>query len=72
MRPMMAGSPGLPRRCLESSGATAGGSEQVTFVDATHGWALGAVGLYRTTNGLQWTQITVLGPVPGGAPSPST
>ena len=50
----------------------AGGAEQVVFADATHGWALGAEGLYRTTDGTNWTQITVLGAVPGSTPAPSS
>jgi photosystem II stability/assembly factor-like uncharacterized protein len=50
----------------------AGGAGQVIFADATHGWALGAEGLYRTTDGTNWTPITVLGPVPGATPAPSS
>ena len=46
-------------------GGDAGGSEQVVFVDAKHGWALGSMGLYRTTDGRHWIQANVLGPVPG-------
>jgi hypothetical protein len=47
----------------------AGGAEQVLFVDARHGWALGSEGLFRTTDGHSWTRVNVLGPVPGyGAP----
>ena len=53
-------------------GGSAAGAGQVIFVDATHGWALGSVGLYRTTDGTNWTQITVLGPVPGATPAPSS
>jgi photosystem II stability/assembly factor-like uncharacterized protein len=53
-------------------GGNAAGAGQVTFVDATHGWALSAEGLYGTTDGSHWAQITVLGPVPGAAPSPSS
>src|SRR5579875_4018852 len=34
-----------------------GGAEQVTFVDATHGWALTAQGLWRTTDGLRWESL---------------
>ena len=48
----------------------AGGAEQVVFADATHGWALGSEGLYRTTDGSHWTQLTVLGPDPGFPPAP--
>jgi len=53
-------------------GGNAGGAEQVVFVDAAHGWALGGEVLYRTTDGANWTQITVLGPVPGATPTPSS
>lgn len=34
-----------------------GGAEQVTFVDATHGWALGPQGLWRTSDGLRWQRL---------------
>ncbi len=47
-----------------------GGALGVVFVDVTHGWALGSEGMYRTTDGSHWTQITVLGSVPGATPSP--
>ena len=36
-------------------GGNAGGADQVVFVDATHGWALGVDSLYRTTDGNNWT-----------------
>lgn len=53
-------------------GGSAAGAGQVIFVDATHGWAFGAEGMYRTTDGTSWTQITVLGPLPGATPPPSS
>jgi hypothetical protein len=31
-----------------------GGAEEVTFVDATHGWALTSGGLWRTSDGVRW------------------
>lgn len=34
-----------------------GGAEQVTFVDATHGWAVTARGLWRTSDGVQWQSL---------------
>ena len=34
-----------------------GGAVQVTFVDATHGWALTPQGLWRTSNGAQWQSL---------------
>jgi hypothetical protein len=45
----------------------AGGAEQVVFVDTHHGWAVGTGGLYRTTDGRQWSKSNILGPVPGYA-----
>lgn len=50
----------------------AGGALGVVFADATHGWSLGSEGLYRTTDGTNWTQIIVLGAVPGSTPAPSS
>ncbi|MDA8182887.1 MAG: sialidase family protein [Actinomycetota bacterium] len=35
-----------------------GGAVQVTFVDATHGWALTPQGLWRTSNGVQWQSLS--------------
>jgi len=46
-------------------GGDAGGSGQVVFVDAQHGWALGTGGLFRTTDGRHWSKSNILGPVPG-------
>ena len=34
-----------------------GGAVQVTFIDATHGWALTPQGLWRTSNGAQWQSL---------------
>ena len=34
-----------------------GGAEEVTFVDATHGWVLTSRGLWRTTDGLRWKNV---------------
>jgi len=46
-------------------GGDAGGAEHVLFADTQHGWALGSGGLYRTTDGHQWSRSNILGPVPG-------
>ena len=34
-----------------------GGVVQVTFIDATHGWALTPQGLWRTSDGVQWQSL---------------
>jgi len=49
-------------------GGNAGGSSDVLFADARHGWALGADGVYRTTDGRTWSKLAVLGAVPGYSP----
>jgi len=37
--------------------AGTGGSDEVTFVDATHGWVLTSRGLWHTADGVRWESI---------------
>jgi len=48
------------------------GSYQVLFVNSTHGWVLGIQGeMFRTIDGVNWTELTVIGPAPGATSTPS-